>query len=147
MLLELDVDPNDANGNVGQLIDGTPTSWDAGTVMVARYEYDPYGKVTQSAEQLLLVGEAQIGNNPVHGNSSSGLVARLEYSALEFPSLYPQHVDLQQVTERRAFAHGDLGPPYQDRWTPPVPSPFFPPYGDGSGVGESNCQNTGMRNG
>ncbi len=39
----------DANGNVGQLIDGTPTSWDAGTVMVARYEYDPYGKVTQSA--------------------------------------------------------------------------------------------------
>ncbi len=39
----------DANGNVGQLIDPTPTSWDAGTVMVARYEYDPYGKVTQSA--------------------------------------------------------------------------------------------------
>ncbi len=39
----------DANGNVGQLIDGTPTSWDAGTVMVARYEYDPYGKGTQSA--------------------------------------------------------------------------------------------------
>ncbi len=26
----------DANGNVGQLIDGTPTSWNAGTVMVAR---------------------------------------------------------------------------------------------------------------
>ncbi len=35
----------DANGNVGQLIGLTPTSWDAGTVMVARYEYDPYGKV------------------------------------------------------------------------------------------------------
>ncbi len=32
----------DANGNVGQLLDLTPTSWDAGTVMVARYEYDPY---------------------------------------------------------------------------------------------------------
>ncbi len=39
----------DANGNVGQLIDGTPTSWNASTAMVARYEYDPYGKVTQSA--------------------------------------------------------------------------------------------------
>jgi hypothetical protein len=47
------------------------------------------------AEQLLLVGEPQFGNNPVHGNSSSGLVARLEYNALEFPFLYPQHVDLQ----------------------------------------------------
>ncbi len=39
----------DANGNVGQLIDRTPTNWNASTVMVARYEYDPYGKVTQSA--------------------------------------------------------------------------------------------------
>ncbi len=39
----------EANGNVGQLIGLTPTSWNASTVMVARYEYDPYGKVTQSA--------------------------------------------------------------------------------------------------
>ena len=60
------------------------------------------------ADQLLLVSTPQIGNNPVHGNSSSGLVARLEYKVLEFPSLYPQHVDLQEVTTRRAFAHGDL---------------------------------------
>ncbi|MBN1153090.1 MAG: RHS repeat-associated core domain-containing protein [Dehalococcoidia bacterium] len=39
----------DANGNVGQLVSFTPTTWNASAVMVARYEYDPYGKVTNSA--------------------------------------------------------------------------------------------------
>ena len=35
----------DGHGNVGQLLDLTPTTWNASTVMVARYEYDPYGRV------------------------------------------------------------------------------------------------------
>jgi RHS repeat-associated protein len=35
----------DGNGNVGQVLDLAPTTWNASAVMVARYEYDPYGRV------------------------------------------------------------------------------------------------------
>ncbi|MBN1964818.1 MAG: hypothetical protein JW910_09235, partial [Anaerolineae bacterium] len=38
----------DANGNVGQLVDLTPTTWSTDS-LVARYAYDPYGNITQSA--------------------------------------------------------------------------------------------------
>ncbi|MBN2448287.1 MAG: RHS repeat-associated core domain-containing protein, partial [Phycisphaerae bacterium] len=38
----------DANGNVGQLVDLTDPNWTTSAI-VARYAYDPYGNVTQSA--------------------------------------------------------------------------------------------------
>jgi len=39
----------DGNGNVGQVLDLAPTTWNASAVMVARYEYDPYGRVLSQA--------------------------------------------------------------------------------------------------
>jgi len=39
----------DAGGNVGQMLDLTPTTWNAAAVMVARYDYDAYGKVVAQA--------------------------------------------------------------------------------------------------
>ena len=38
----------DVNGNVGQLVDLTPTTWSAG-VMTGRYEYSPFGKLLASS--------------------------------------------------------------------------------------------------
>jgi len=34
----------DAGGNVGQMLDLTPTTWNAAAVMVARYDFAAYGK-------------------------------------------------------------------------------------------------------
>jgi RHS repeat-associated protein len=39
----------DAGGNVGQVLSVSPATWDASSVLVARYEYDPYGAVTAQA--------------------------------------------------------------------------------------------------
>ncbi len=64
--------------------------------------------LAHSPNQLLLVGETQFGDNPVHGNSSFWARARLEHYTLEFPFLYPQPLDLQEVTRRSAILHGHL---------------------------------------